>query len=259
MKQIIALILLFAIAFCSCIDDKNKNGIQSAQHEIDTVPSDIYCEINNFDSIEGMNDDERDKENADQYKLEEKAPFLITRKSVGFFTKNDTIGNLAKWYGWETSFSEVYSDGCLMPILQMMGLDIGLKYVCENLDETRKQDTTKLIFVDSPNCRGYYSKDTISWFSVSSDKFKTKEGIGVGSTFMQIQETYTITNVSYGSDQDFRCNNYVETKEYPGIRFKFICEDVNHDVDSIDGSICGDPKDIGVHFKPEAKVFLVVF
>ena len=257
MKQIIGFISLFALAFCSCSDNNNK-GIQSAQYEIDTIPSEMYGEINNFYSIEGK-DDERDKGDADQYKFEERAPFLITRRSVGFFTKNDTIGNLAKWYGWDASFSEFYSDGCLMPILQMDDLDIGLKYVCENLDDAPKQDTSKLIFADSPNCRGYYSKDTISWFSVTSDKFKTKEGIGVGSTFMQIQETYTITNVSYGADQDSRCNNYVVVKEYPNIRFKFICEDVNLDVDSIDGSIYGDPKDLGVYFKPEAKVFCVEF
>ena len=191
---------------------------------------------------------------------EEKQPFLITKYSAGFFTLGDTIGNLIQYYGWKEEEMEYYGDGCLIPyryVKSDTGEVIELSYTFAGGkgiedEELYKSDTINYMYVESDNCGGYYNRNKIESMAILSDKFRTKEGIGVGSTFSELEATYTITDATCYENVDGMIFTTVSVNEYPNMIFYFSNNDITINTDREEA--LGYIKLNSSHFKPNARV-----
>jgi hypothetical protein len=131
--------------------------------------------------------------------------FIITNKSVGFFRLGDAWQEVAKN---EYKFEFIQGYGTCADAFCDGGYDLGTnlkinKYGfvvnplitlgAEPFDKysdspTKHQMNTKVFFVESDNNSAWYYKDKAKYLVIYSDLFKTKEGIGVGSSLQKAQE-----------------------------------------------------------------------
>ena len=189
-----------------------------------------------------------------------KSLFLITEKSVGLFSVNDTIGRSADFYGWPQIEDSEWYDGCIKPTKNIGGLVLYYKFAfsedAPQIDrESISKDSLKYTFSKSDNCTGFYYRDSISRIEVYSEIFKTKEGIGIGSTVSDLQQEFTGLEGIYGVDPDGKCINYIKVTEYPRILFRFACEAVSVDVDK-ESSLDFEKKNSSL-FKPDASIITI--
>lgn len=170
--------------------------------------------------------------------------YLITNNSAGFFVINGTIKNINRnYYQWnifEGFIKAVDGEGaggCSLydyndheyeygtGIIMFGTKDCGIYN--ENDEEQNKQfekDTTKFLMRSMNAIRWYYN-DTIDYISICSEIFKTEEGIGVGSTFEDLQNTYGDLYIHIGWIEDEE-RVQIRVEKYPMIRFIFTDEDV---------------------------------
>jgi len=135
--------------------------------------------------------------------------FLITDNSVGYFEISGSWQNLAEK---EYQFEYLQSYGSCVDACCTGGFDAGNEItendwgaqVFKNLKltfgtakfETAESDAESnkykknpdVFYVGSDNCKGWYWKDKISFIIIHSDLFKTKEGVGVGTTLKDAEK-----------------------------------------------------------------------
>ena len=98
-------------------------------------------------------------------------------------------------------------------------------YKEEDTNNTEYEKDTSLYLIRCENSFSWYRKDSIESIVIHSEDFKTKEGISVGSTFEELQDTYGDLFLHIGWIES---NERVEvrTAKYPMVRFIFKDEDV---------------------------------
>ena len=167
--------------------------------------------------------------------------YLITNNSIGFFSMNNSWQKIAENdYGYV--FAEGYGtcvDACCdggfylgknliideYNFAENMDLTIGALFFeeCSFSDlkaEKNKYKNNKDVFLTmSDNCSGWYWKDKIGYIKVHSEKFKTKEGIGVGATLKEAVEKLDELYVDADWVEGERSALIFSTNSYPNISF----------------------------------------
>lgn len=157
--------------------------------------------------------------------------FLITADAVGYFGLDDTIGALPRWYGFgeEESPEAKYYDGGAMGGRSLNNPDGGYMTIVYKMveDTTSCAGNDRYLYVESPNNTGYYVRDSIGYIELHDPSFKTKEGIGVNSSFADLLKNYSDIEFYYNDAnvegfEDVR----VLVKEFPYTVFRFSEEDL---------------------------------
>lgn len=247
---VVVAVISFIVYFCNSLD----NEISDSNEVRDEVNDSIILQTEPDPESEQI-----EKEPNVHEKIDPK--FLITDKSAGFFKLNDTITNLAKLYGWTTKQSSFNYDGCDNPlIIYSGGILVFNKYSAriENACPAHKdKDTTKYFYNETENCDGYFCKDTIGWIWITGKDFKTIEGIGVGSTFRDIQKAFPEVYANYSSGADGDWNIYVELKKYPKVEFHFAYEALTIDLEDERNESNGLKLEDGSHFHRDSTVYII--
>ena len=85
--------------------------------------------------------------------------------------------------------------------------------------KTEHKNNPNIFYISSDNCSGWYWKDKIRYLIIYSEKFKTKEGIGVGTTLEKLKEIFGKVEINIGwlegEDNPIR----VKVNSYPSIDF----------------------------------------
>lgn len=182
--------------------------------------------------------------------------FLITNNSVGYFKIGDAWQNFAKssydyksiqGYGSCTdaccdggfNLGKVINSGNNGQTIKNPEITIGASVFGKSESKTEHKSNPNVFFVSSDNCSGWYWKDKISYIVAYSEAFKTKEGIGVGSTLEEVQEKFGKLKFYVGWMAEEENPLHFTIKSYPNLQFildvsdyKGNLEDVNLTADN---------------------------
>ena len=168
--------------------------------------------------------------------------FLLTGNSVGHFTIGESWQNFAKNdYNYESvqgygTCTDACCDGGFDlgsgiletdygQGLENIALTIGAVSFDQNDSEKTHKKNPNVFYISSDNCRGWYWKDKISYMVVYSESFKTKEGIGVGTTLEEVQEKFGKIQFHIGWIEEDGNAVQIKIKSYPGIEFILDVDD----------------------------------
>jgi hypothetical protein len=200
--------------------------------------------------------------------------FIITNKSVGFFRLGDAWQEVAKN---EYKFEFIQGYGTCADAFCDGGYDLGTnlkinKYGfvvnplitlgAEPFDKysdspTKHQMNTKVFFVESDNNSAWYYKDKAKYLVIYSDLFKTKEGIGVGSSLQKAQEKLGKIKFEVGWLREEEFPMIIKVSSYPNIAFVVNPIDYMGDLEKID--LSGEDNLIRVSdFKGNAKIIAII-
>lgn len=171
--------------------------------------------------------------------------FLISNDAVGYFQ----IGNAwrdpaASRYGYQ--FVQEYgvcADGCcdggfLLGDEVVSGeqgktvrnpeLTIGAAQM--DLDpEDGQPDDPNLFLVKTEICDGWFFKDRIRYIIVYTDRYQTKEGIGVGSSLRELQDQFGPLKFYVGFIEEDAHAMQVVLRDYPNVQFVLDVDDYKGD------------------------------
>ena len=168
--------------------------------------------------------------------------FLITNRSVGYFTIGGSWQNFAEDaynYKYVQGFGtcvdaccdggfdlgKVITDIEDEPIVENPEITIGALIFDKSESETKHKSNSNVFYVSSDNCSGWYWKDKTSFMIVYSDTFKTKEGIGVGTALEKFQEIFGKFVITIGWLEEDANAIQIQIKAYPNIAFILDDED----------------------------------
>ena len=249
------------LALLGCTESKNSDTPQKETGDSSSCTSAPETLSNHITYVPGP----KEEEFAPIVETEEKQSFLVTKCSAGFFTLGDTIGNLIQQYGWNETDKKYWYDGCAIPyrlVFSEEGEIIELCYAMAEFgdgenEDLCKSDTINYVYVESDNCAGYYNRNKIVGMTILSHRFKTKEGIGVGSTFNDLEVTYTGVDARLYENMDGERFTTVYVNEYPNTCFHFSDDDIEVDEDE-EVTSYGYIKLNRSHFKSNARIENVV-
>jgi hypothetical protein len=172
--------------------------------------------------------------------IEEK--YLITNNSVGLFNIDGSWQNYAK-----KDYNYLYVQGYANCVDASCdgGFDLGNNLVdsengqkIENIELTigaalfeasesndievessKYKDNPNVFFISSDNSCGWYLKDRISYLVLFSNKFKTKEGIGVDTNLEKVQEIFGDVVINIGWIEEDANAVQFKIDSYPNIEF----------------------------------------
>jgi hypothetical protein len=193
-------------------------------------------------------------ENVLHKNLEEK--FLITNTYVGYFRPGNSWQNISiNDYNYE--YIQSYGscqDGCCdggfslgnklveneYGFVTNPAVTIGAAPYAESEfieDDYERKNAHKnnkdVFYIDGSNCSGWYWKDKIRYLVIYSGAFKTKEGIGVGSTLEEIKEKFGKLQFYVGWIEEDENALRVLIKSYPKISFILKVDDYKGDWEKI--------------------------
>lgn len=173
--------------------------------------------------------------------------FLITNNSVGYFkiggswqnsAKNDYNYKYVQGYG---TCTDACCDGGFALgsnlVINEHGwaenpeIEIGalIYKSSDSFDDERERNKYKnnkdVFYISSDNCSGWYWNDKINYLLIYSEKFKTKEGIGVGTTLEKLEEKYGNLHFYVGWIEEDENALQVVIKSYPNISFILDIDD----------------------------------
>ena len=168
--------------------------------------------------------------------------FLIIGNSVGYFTIGESWQNFAKNdYNYESvqgygTCTDACCDGGFDlgsgiietdygQGLKNIDLTIGAVSFDQSKSDSKNKNNPDVFYISSDNCSGWYWKDTINYIVVYSDLFKTKEGIGVGTTLEEVQEKFGKIQFHIGWIEENGNAIQIKIKSYPGIEFILDVDD----------------------------------
>jgi len=188
---------------------------------------------------ENISQNEGHTENVSNENLENK--FLITNNSIGYFKIGGTWHNYAKndynyksFQGYGTCIDACCDGGFHLGnnlIVNKYGqgknseLTIGslLFKVDESFNDENERNKYKnnkdVFYVSSDNCSGWYWKDKIGYLVTYSDAFKTKEGIGVGTSLEKVKEILGKVVINIGWIEEDANAIQITFNSYPNIKF----------------------------------------
>ncbi|MBG6188207.1 J domain-containing protein [Flavobacterium sp. CAN_S2] len=175
------------------------------------------------------------------------AKSLITNNSVGFFKIGNPWKKIAK-YEYEFQFIQGY--GTCVDAACDGGFDLGKNLVIdedgfvenpeitigallfkrsESFDDENERNKyinrKDVFYISSSNLSAWYWGDKISYLIILSDKFSTKEGIGVGVTLEKVDEILGNLEIEIGWLEEDRNAVQVKISSYPDIRFILDVDD----------------------------------
>lgn len=172
----------------------------------------------------------------------EEAKFLITNNSIGHFqiggnwqkiAKNDYNYESVQGYG---SCTDACCDGGYVlgkvmtkskdgSIIENPELTIGALSFSDNVSETAHKKNPNVFYISSDNCRAWYWKDKISYIVSYNEVFKTKEGIGVGTTIEKVKEIFGKVVIQIGWLEEDANAVQLKIDSYPSIKFILDVDD----------------------------------
>ena len=221
-------------------DDKIESltkEVKSWEQDYQLVIADLILKSDSLDSISHTLDSIIEK-----LKVVPSSDYLLTNYSVGYFKIDDSWQNIAKN---KYDFKSIQGFGTCIDACCDGGFDlgkvitnsdygmwienpvitIGASSFSKSASETQYKSNPNVFYISSDNCNGWYWKDKISYLVVYSAVFKTKEGIGVGTTLEKVQEL--LGKVVINIEEGFEAPNTVQFKinSYPNIEFILDEED----------------------------------
>lgn len=199
-----------------------------------------------------------------------KDKFLITANSAGFFKIGDSWQNLAKSEYKYESIQEYGNciDGCCDggfllgnkiiddkygKTIENQKITIGALIFDESASKNKHKSNSNVFYASSDNCQGWYWKDKINYIVVHSDSFKTKEGIGVGTTLKQVQEKFGKLSFDVGWIEEDMNALQINIKSYPNI--SFILDENDYKGNLGDITLKGDKNSLTIsNFKQNTKI-----
>lgn len=178
----------------------------------------------------------------DQLKALPPSNYLITNNSVGFFKIGETWQNYAK-NNYSYKFIQGYGicvDACCNggyhlgkaitngnngQIIENPEITIGTMGFGESESKTEYKNNPNVFYISSDNCSGWYWKDKISYLIIYSEAFKTKEGIGVGTTLEKLKEILGEVIINIGWLEEDANAVQVKINSYPSIQFILDVDD----------------------------------
>lgn len=250
------LVFLTVLFACQSSEQPNRMSSDSMGTGRQVVVSDYKCDVSQVEV--GI---ERQLE-VDSFRLVRcvRDSFLITADAVGYFGLDDTIGALPRWYGFgeEESPEAKYYDGGAMGGRVLSNLAGGYMTIVYKMveDTTVCAGSDRYLYVESPNNTGYYVRDSIGYIELHDSSFKTKEGIGVNSSFADLRKNYSDIEFYYNDAniegfEDVR----ISVKELPYTVFRFSEEDLTEQGKK-EGAHDYRPED-GSSIKPDAKILWI--
>lgn len=203
--------------------------------------------------------------------------FLVTNNSVGFFTIGDSWQKTAKD---KYQYKYVQGIGFCVDACCKGGFDLGTDIIedengkeietvaitigasdfeeSESFDdetESKKYENNPNVFyVSSDNCKGWYWTDSISYIIVCSDLFRTKEGIGVGSTLEEMQKVAGKFEINIGWIEEDINAIQLKISSYPNINFILDADDYKDGWEEL-SKIAGNENSLTIaDFKKDTKI-----
>lgn len=167
--------------------------------------------------------------------------YLITNNSVGYFKIGASWQNFAKDnYNYESvqgfgNCRDACCDGGFTLgnnlVVNEYGwvenpeITIGALHFGESESETEHKNNPNVFYVSSDNCSGWYWKNKISYLMIYSESFKTKEGIGVGTTLEKLEEIFGKVIINIGWLEEDANAIQIKVNSYPDIEFILDVDD----------------------------------
>jgi hypothetical protein len=167
--------------------------------------------------------------------------YLITNNSVGYFKIGASWQSFAKDnYNYESvqgfgNCTDACCDGGFTLgnnlVINEYGwvenpeITIGALQFGKSESETEYKNNPNVFYVSSDNCSGWYWKNKISYLKVYSESFKTKEGIGVGTTLEKLEEILGKVVINIGWLEEDANAIQIKVKSYPDIEFILDVDD----------------------------------
>ena len=189
-------------------------------------------------------------QNLEQLKAIPSSDFLITNNSIGYFKIGNAWQNFAKnSYDYKSiqgygSCTDACCDGGfnLGKVINKVSngqtiknpeITIGASVFGKSESKTEHKSNPNVFFISSDNCNGWYWKDKISYIVTYSEAFKTKEGIGVGSTLDEVQEKLgkLIFDVGWIEEQEHPIRFTI--KSYPNLQFILDDQDYKGNLEAV--------------------------
>ena len=173
--------------------------------------------------------------------------FLITDNAVGHFKIGGSWQGIAQN---EYNYKYVQGYGTCIDACCNGGFDLGKDLVsgeneyiqkpelsigallfkkCESFDVEKERSKYKnnkdVFFITSDNCSAWYWKDKISFLVVFSEIFKTKEGIGVGTTLEKMKDVFGEVVITIGWLEEDANAISVKVGAYPNLKFIIEADD----------------------------------
>lgn len=170
------------------------------------------------------------------------ADYLITNNSVGYFKIGGFWQKFAK-INYAYKFIQGYGscmDACCDggfslgkviinsdygKVIENPEITIGASSFSKSASKTQHKGNPKVFYITSDNCSGWYWKDKINYIVVYSEAFKTKEGIGIGTTLEKIQELMGKVVIKIGWMEEDGNAIQVKVDSYPNIEFILDADD----------------------------------
>ena len=242
MRTLTGLFLLFFVVSC-----QPRNNTSSQNSKVDSLQD----SSKNIAVV---------KEDVDKY--------FITNDAVGYFKIGESWQHIA-----EEKYSYVFSQGygiCVDACCDggyVLGLKMdkdgvfiedGLLTIgCARFDddesEAKHKSNNSVFYISSDNCKAWYWKDKISYIFLYSDLFKTKDGIGVGTTLEDLHQKFGNIQFDIGWIEEDPNAFQIKLADYPNIQFILDVEDYKGDLDMI--SLTGLENKLKLSdFKPKTKI-----
>lgn len=189
---------------------------------------------------ENISQTEEQTENVANENLQDK--FLITNNYVGYFkiggswqnsAKNDYNYKSVQGYGTcrDACCDGGYNLGKAITndnngqTIENPEITIGALRFGESESKTEHKNNPNVFYISSDNCSGWYLKDKISYLMIYSEAFKTKEGIGVGTTLEKLKEILGEVLINIGWLEEDANAIQVKINSYPSIEFILDVDD----------------------------------
>ena len=178
----------------------------------------------------------------EQLKAIPSSDYLVTNNSAGYFKIGGSWQNFAKNnYAYKSvqgfgtctdaccdggfNLGTVISNGKDGQTIEKPEITIGALDFGKSKSKTEHKGNPNVFYISSANCNGWYWKDKINYIIIYSEIFKTKEGIGVGSTLEELQEKLGKLQFYVGWIEEQENALQITVKSYPNIQFILDVDD----------------------------------
>ncbi|MCL2329347.1 MAG: hypothetical protein FWC39_12650 [Bacteroidetes bacterium] len=264
MKKTVIILSVIALIASGCGQNTTK--------QVETVNNEI------------TNEQKEESTQSENEQINSSNKFLITNNSAGYFTIGGSWQDFAR-NKYQYEFVQGYGtcvDACCNggfqlgngiikndwneQVLKDLKLTIGaLRFeVCDEslsdkINAKKHKNNPDVFYVSSDNCKGWYWKDKISFMILYSDLFKTKEGVGVGTTLEDAQKKLGILPFYVGWLEENPDAVQICTRLYPNITFILDPNDYANGWEELSTFMGNDDNSLTISdFKPNTQIKRII-
>lgn len=248
-----SLIVIIGVALLSCGQNPAKND--NTDNEQEQLQNQIE------ESVDISNENFESK-------------FLITNNSAGYFTMDSSWQNFVKSvYNFEYvqgygtcddaccdggfTLGDNIIDSDYGKTIENPEITIGAVSFDQSGSKNKHKSNPDVFYASSDNCSGWYWKDKVSYIVIHSDVFKTKEGIGIGTTLEKVQEKSGKIHFDIGWIEGEANSFQIKIQSYPNLKLILDIDDYQGNVEDIKPA--GDKNTITISdFKTNSKIKSVI-